>query len=75
MVASYRGSHGLLRATKETDLIVEKYQSGQGYKKILKALDVLWSTVKTIISKGENVVPQRHCKEDQEYPLKVMGGQ
>ena len=33
------------------DLIVEKYQSGEGYKKISKALDIPWNTVKTIINK------------------------
>ena len=33
------------------DLIVEKYKSGEGYKKMSKALDIPWNTVKTIINK------------------------
>uniref|UniRef100_A0AAY5KLD1 Transposase Tc1-like domain-containing protein n=1 Tax=Esox lucius TaxID=8010 RepID=A0AAY5KLD1_ESOLU len=31
------------------DLIVERYQSGEGYKRIFKALNIPWNTVKTVI--------------------------
>jgi len=55
---------------KLRDLIVEKYQSGDGYKRISKALDV---PVKTIINKGESLAPRRHCK-DQDDPPKLMRG-
>uniref|UniRef100_A0AAY5KHF6 Transposase n=1 Tax=Esox lucius TaxID=8010 RepID=A0AAY5KHF6_ESOLU len=34
----------------QSDLIVERYQSGEGYKIISKALDI-WNTVKTVIIK------------------------
>ncbi|XP_053487288.1 anamorsin isoform X1 [Ictalurus furcatus] len=33
------------------DLIVERYRSGEGYKRISKTLDVPWNTVKAIINK------------------------
>ena len=33
------------------DKVVEKHRSGDGYKTISKALDICWSTVKTIIEK------------------------
>uniref|UniRef100_A0A803JMT1 Transposase Tc1-like domain-containing protein n=1 Tax=Xenopus tropicalis TaxID=8364 RepID=A0A803JMT1_XENTR len=33
----------------QRDLIVKRYQSGEGYKRISKALDVPWNTVKTVI--------------------------
>lgn len=52
---------------KLRDLIVEKYQSGERYKKISKALDVPLSI------SGENVAPQTHCK-DQEIPPKLTRG-
>ncbi len=35
----------------QRDLIVERYQSGEGYKRISKALDIPWNTVKTVIIK------------------------
>ena len=35
----------------QRDLIVERYQSGEGYKIISKALDIPWNTVKTVIIK------------------------
>ncbi|XP_019752572.1 uncharacterized protein LOC109532249 [Hippocampus comes] len=35
----------------QRDLIVERYQSGEGYKKISKALSIPWSTVKSVIVK------------------------
>ncbi|KAM4031045.1 uncharacterized protein ACNLHF_018613 isoform 1-T2 [Anomaloglossus baeobatrachus] len=37
--------------TQQRDLIVESYQSGEGYKKISKSLDIPWNTVKTVIKK------------------------
>uniref|UniRef100_A0AAY5KT08 Tc1-like transposase DDE domain-containing protein n=1 Tax=Esox lucius TaxID=8010 RepID=A0AAY5KT08_ESOLU len=33
----------------QRDLIVEKYQSGEGFKRISKVLNVPWNTVKTVI--------------------------
>ena len=33
------------------DKVVERQRSGDGYKNISKALNILWSTVKTIIKK------------------------
>ena len=33
------------------DKVVERHRSGDGYKNILKALNIPWSTVKTIIKK------------------------
>ncbi|XP_053320788.1 general transcription factor IIF subunit 1-like [Spea bombifrons] len=35
----------------QRDLIVERYRSGEGYKKISKALDIPWNTVKAVIIK------------------------
>uniref|UniRef100_A0A8C5LXJ6 Transposase n=1 Tax=Leptobrachium leishanense TaxID=445787 RepID=A0A8C5LXJ6_9ANUR len=35
----------------QRDLIVKKYQSGEGYKKISKELDISWNTVKAVIIK------------------------
>ncbi|XP_049588240.1 uncharacterized protein [Syngnathus scovelli] len=35
----------------QRDLIVERYQSGEGYKRISKALNISWSTVKSVIVK------------------------
>ncbi|XP_047433048.1 male-specific lethal 3 homolog isoform X2 [Mugil cephalus] len=35
----------------QRDLIVERYRSGEGYKKISKALDISWNTVKGVINK------------------------
>uniref|UniRef100_A0AAY5K3U8 Transposase Tc1-like domain-containing protein n=1 Tax=Esox lucius TaxID=8010 RepID=A0AAY5K3U8_ESOLU len=35
----------------QKDLIVERYQSGEGYKRTSKALDIPWNTVKTVIIK------------------------
>uniref|UniRef100_A0AAY5K4A2 Transposase Tc1-like domain-containing protein n=1 Tax=Esox lucius TaxID=8010 RepID=A0AAY5K4A2_ESOLU len=35
----------------QRDLIVERYQSGEGYKIISKALDMPWNTVTTVIIK------------------------
>uniref|UniRef100_A0AAY5L2M0 Tc1-like transposase DDE domain-containing protein n=1 Tax=Esox lucius TaxID=8010 RepID=A0AAY5L2M0_ESOLU len=35
----------------QRDLTVERYQSGEGYKIISKALDIPWNTVKTVIIK------------------------
>uniref|UniRef100_A0AAY5L3A7 Transposase Tc1-like domain-containing protein n=1 Tax=Esox lucius TaxID=8010 RepID=A0AAY5L3A7_ESOLU len=35
----------------QRDVIVERYQSGEGYKRISKALDIPWNTVKTVIIK------------------------
>ncbi|XP_073444503.1 uncharacterized protein [Dendrobates tinctorius] len=37
--------------TQQRDLIVESYQSGDGYKKISKALDISRNTVRTVIKK------------------------
>ncbi|XP_077107151.1 uncharacterized protein LOC143764919 [Ranitomeya variabilis] len=37
--------------TQQRDLIVESYQSGEGYKKISKSLDISRNTVKTVIKK------------------------
>ena len=33
------------------DKVVERHRSGEGYKKISKALNIPWSTVKSIIKK------------------------
>ena len=33
------------------DKVVERYRSGVGYKNISKALNIPWSTVKTMIKK------------------------
>uniref|UniRef100_A0AAY5K1L0 Transposase Tc1-like domain-containing protein n=1 Tax=Esox lucius TaxID=8010 RepID=A0AAY5K1L0_ESOLU len=38
----------------QRDLIVERYQSGEGYKIISKTLDMPWNTVKAIIIKWRN---------------------
>ncbi|XP_077348675.1 ubiquitin carboxyl-terminal hydrolase 14 isoform X1 [Lithobates pipiens] len=35
----------------QRDLIVKRYQAGEGYKRISKALDIPWNTVKTIVIK------------------------
>ncbi|KAM9392316.1 transcription factor BTF3 homolog 4-like isoform 2-T2 [Pholidichthys leucotaenia] len=35
----------------QRDLIVQRYQSGEGYKRISKALSIPWNTVKTVIIK------------------------
>uniref|UniRef100_A0AAY5K3N1 Transposase Tc1-like domain-containing protein n=1 Tax=Esox lucius TaxID=8010 RepID=A0AAY5K3N1_ESOLU len=35
----------------QRDLIVERYQSGEGYQRISKELDIPWNTVKTVIIK------------------------
>ncbi len=35
----------------QRDLIVERYQSGEVYKIISKAIDIPWNTVKTVIIK------------------------
>ncbi|MCJ8729688.1 hypothetical protein PDJAM_G00109390 [Pangasius djambal] len=35
----------------QRDLIIKRYQSGEGYKRISKTLDIPWNTVKTIIIK------------------------
>uniref|UniRef100_A0A9J7ZTJ8 Uncharacterized protein n=1 Tax=Cyprinus carpio carpio TaxID=630221 RepID=A0A9J7ZTJ8_CYPCA len=36
----------------QRDLIIKRYQSGEGYKRISKALDIPWNTVKTVIKTG-----------------------
>ncbi|XP_077420004.1 histone-lysine N-methyltransferase NSD2 isoform X2 [Vanacampus margaritifer] len=36
---------------QQKDLIVERYQSGEGYKRISKTLGMPWNTVKTVIVK------------------------
>lgn len=35
----------------QRDLIVERYESGEGYKIISKALNIIWCTMKTVINK------------------------
>ncbi|KAI3370363.1 hypothetical protein L3Q82_025135 [Scortum barcoo] len=35
----------------QRDLIVQRYQSGEGYKRISKELNIPWNTVKTVIIK------------------------
>uniref|UniRef100_A0A803K548 Transposase n=1 Tax=Xenopus tropicalis TaxID=8364 RepID=A0A803K548_XENTR len=35
----------------QRDLIVKRYQSGEGYKRVSKALDIPWNTAKTVIIK------------------------
>lgn len=35
----------------QRDLIVKRYQSGEGYRRISKALDIPWNTVKKVIIK------------------------
>uniref|UniRef100_A0A674EJM0 Tc1-like transposase DDE domain-containing protein n=1 Tax=Salmo trutta TaxID=8032 RepID=A0A674EJM0_SALTR len=40
----------------QRDLIVERYQSGEGYKRISKALHIPWNTVKTVIIKWRKYV-------------------
>lgn len=37
--------------TKHERDLIESYRSGEGYKRISKALDIPWNTVKTIINK------------------------
>ncbi len=50
----------------QRDLIVERYQSGEVYKIISKALDIPWNTVKTIIIKWRKygatvILPSTGC--------------
>ena len=61
------------------DPIVERYQSGEGYKIISKALDIPWNTVKTVIIKwrkyGTTVtLPRtgRHSKIDEKTRRKLI---
>ena len=48
------------------DKVVERHRSGDGYKHISKALNIPWSTVKTIIKKWKtygitNTLPRSGC--------------
>ena len=53
------------------DKVVERHRSGDGYKNISKALNLPWSTVKTIIKKW-NEHGTTKALLDQAIPLNWM---
>ncbi|XP_061700300.1 histone-lysine N-methyltransferase NSD2 isoform X3 [Syngnathoides biaculeatus] len=68
------------RPQHQKDLIVRRYQSGEGYKRISKALNMPWNTVKTVIVKwrkyGTTVtLPRtgRPSKIDKKTRRKLLG--
>ncbi|XP_057696935.1 uncharacterized protein LOC130918837 [Corythoichthys intestinalis] len=46
---SSKNIHGRELPQHQRDLIVERYQSGDGYKRISKALNIPWNTVKSVL--------------------------
>ena len=51
------------------DKVVEKYRLGLGYKKTSETLNILQSTIKSIIKNGKNMAPQQTCQERAAHKL------
>ena len=48
--------------------VVEKYRSGEGYKKISKSLIIPLSLVKSIIKKWKTIIPSRLYPDQVAHP-------